>query len=297
MFENLFKKKKKNQIDSIKECEESKSENKDEKIFNLTIEQIKSDFSEKCVKINFDCIDESIFISKLGGLPYLPNDKNFPLDENNAQMQLLLQINCKDLEKFDFCKLPKTGILQFFIAKDNFYGWNSSLPAEQTGFKIRYFEKIDFSVKAEDVKNKIIQTEESKSPILEQNVKILFEESFSTISINNFNFDEIFVEIYNKLYGETKIETYFDLENTFIDKITKTLGDFESKISGFPAFCQDDPRCVKAEYKNFDYLLLQLASDATNLQFGDNGIANFFIPQANLQTADFSKVLYNWDCY
>ena len=26
------------------------------------------------------------------------------------------------------------------------------------------------------------------------------------------------------------------------------------------------------------------------------GVANFFIPRANLERLDFSQVLYNWDC-
>lgn len=301
MFEKLFKKNKKNEETAAASEKNSAEENtnKDSEVFNLTLEQIKREFSEKCVKISFDSIDENIFASKLGGFPYLPKGESFPLDANQKQMQLLLQINCADLVKFDFCQLPKTGILQFFIAKDRYYGWDSENPTEQTGFKVRYFEQVDTGVSIEDVKARIVEDEENKarSPILAENIRLVFEEGISTISINNENFDDIFVEKYNKNYGEDKIETYFDLDNAFIDKITKDLGDFESKTGGYPGFCQDDPRCAAADYSDYDYLLLQLESDSTNLQFGDDGIANFFIPKNTLQNADFTKVLYNWDCY
>ncbi len=299
MFGNLFKRNKKAEAATNNEKNNAeRNVDNDSEIFDLTIEQIKREFSEKYVKISFDSIDENIFASKLGGFPYLPKGESFPLDEKQKQMQFLLQINCADLIKFDFCQLPKTGILQFFIAKDKLYGWDSENPTEQTGFKVRYFEKIDTSVSIEDVKAQIIAEEENKarSPILAENIRLVFEEGIGTISINNENFDDVFVEIYNKNYGEAKIETYFDLDNSVIDRITRDLGDYGSKIGGYPAFCQDDPRCTD-DYRAYDALLLQLESDSTNLQFGDDGIANFFIPKNALKNADFTKVLYNWDCY
>ncbi|MCB5607999.1 DUF1963 domain-containing protein [[Ruminococcus] gnavus] len=31
--------------------------------------------------------------------------------------------------------------------------------------------------------------------------------------------------------------------------------------------------------------------------WGDSGICNFFITKKDLENKNFSKVLYNWDCY
>ena len=67
------------------------------------------------------------------------------------------------------------------------------------------------------------------------------------------------------------------------------------KIGGYPSFCQDDPRYdLEEKYE----LLFQLDSDSDlELRWGDMGVANFFITTKDLETRDFSRVMYNWDCY
>ena len=45
-------------------------------------------------------------------------------------------------------------------------------------------------------------------------------------------------------------------------------------------------------------LLFQLgSSDQFNCMWGDMGVANFFICRDDLKRAEFSSVMYNWDCY
>lgn len=44
-------------------------------------------------------------------------------------------------------------------------------------------------------------------------------------------------------------------------------------------------------------LLFQLDSDDDlDVIWGDMGIANFFIPPDDLARAEFSRVVYHWDC-
>ena len=66
---------------------------------------------------------------------------------------------------------------------------------------------------------------------------------------------------------------------------------------GYPNFTQEDPR---SQDSPFNTLLLQIDSmeeEGRNpILWGDCGVANFFIPQADLENLDFSRVLYNWDC-
>ena len=52
----------------------------------------------------------------------------------------------------------------------------------------------------------------------------------------------------------------------------------------------------------YDTLLLQIDSDTDDnndfeIIWGDCGVANFFINSEALLKKDFSKVIYNWDCY
>jgi len=66
-----------------------------------------------------------------------------------------------------------------------------------------------------------------------------------------------------------------------------------SQVGGYAAFTQEDPRAVDSPL----VLLFQLNSDDdADMMWGDCGIANFFIDPDELAKADFSRVLYNWDC-
>jgi uncharacterized protein YwqG len=51
----------------------------------------------------------------------------------------------------------------------------------------------------------------------------------------------------------------------------------------------------------FDTLLLQIDSDGKGgkdrVLWGDVGIGGFFINGEALRRGDFSRVLFNWDCY
>jgi uncharacterized protein YwqG len=44
-------------------------------------------------------------------------------------------------------------------------------------------------------------------------------------------------------------------------------------------------------------LLFQMdIDDEAGIMWGDSGVANFFISQPDLESKNFSRVLYNWDC-
>jgi uncharacterized protein YwqG len=62
------------------------------------------------------------------------------------------------------------------------------------------------------------------------------------------------------------------------------------KLGGYPTFTQTDPRGSD----RFE-LLLQLDSDDA-MMWGDAGVAGFFIAPGDLARADFSRVMYHWDC-
>ncbi|WP_268866745.1 DUF1963 domain-containing protein [Thomasclavelia ramosa] len=57
----------------------------------------------------------------------------------------------------------------------------------------------------------------------------------------------------------------------------------------------------RSSEKYDDYiLLLQIDSVGIGdkeIMWGDSGICNFFITKKDLENKNFSKVLYNWDCY
>ncbi|MDN5490601.1 MAG: DUF1963 domain-containing protein, partial [Acinetobacter sp.] len=38
-------------------------------------------------------------------------------------------------------------------------------------------------------------------------------------------------------------------------------------------------------------------AEGIEIMWGDSGVGNFFIHPDDLEKRDFSKVVYNWDCY
>ena len=64
---------------------------------------------------------EVIATSRFGGLPDLPDSIKWP-EVNGKKMKFITQINLEDLNEFDTSNLlPESGMLYFFIDKDNYY--------------------------------------------------------------------------------------------------------------------------------------------------------------------------------
>ncbi len=65
------------------------------------------------------------------------------------------------------------------------------------------------------------------------------------------------------------------------------------RLGGHCAFTQDDPRTDDEPW----FSLLQLDSEPhARIQWGDMGIAHWFIREADLRARDFTRVWYHWDC-
>ena len=115
----LFKPAPKPKITKTKEVEEIKDKVKLDTIIN----EIKKRTEMEYYKISLGEETNDIYTSKLGGLPYWDLNKEYPTDSNGKKLILLAQINFEK-EKFDDERLPKNGILQFFIDDDDLLGCN-----------------------------------------------------------------------------------------------------------------------------------------------------------------------------
>ena len=215
-------------------------------------------FSKKYYKI--ECISETprLSSSKFGGVPYCKSLDEIPCDSEGKRMTLLAQINFDEVED-GLSLLPEQGILQFYISvKDGSYGADFSNLLNKNGFRVVYHEKIDYTISESDVTSKgFSESKERSAPVI----------SLCKIRL---------VPCTDK-------------------------SDSGSHIFGTPLFCQEDPRPTKPEYssKKYDTLLLQIDSCATkgHVEFGDQGIAHFFINRKALERKDFADILYTWDCY
>ena len=281
----------------------TKTEKQAEPLSDETLEkiisEIKAETSVPCMKLVLKDGTPSLTASKLGGLPYIPHDGALPLDAQNNQLKLLAQINCSDLSGLQ--GFPERGLLQFFIATNRLYGLSTASPTEQTGFALRYYETIDETVTEDEVKAKTAVPDDSvkiRTPLVNEPLSIEFEADTDFISTGDFRFEKLLVQKAEALCPNCGVKSLFDLTEEQQQKLAAEFQGKGSKIFGFPHFAQDDPRGIADKgLEGFDTLLLQLDSDSENIDWGDSGTGCFFIEQSALAARNFSKVLYNWDCY
>ena len=265
------------------------------KVYN----DIKNETKKEAMSIALKKQKTELTDSKVGGIPYLPVGVDVPVDDEGRQLTLLAQINCEELEGMD--DYPQKGILQFFILMDDCYGLDFDNANEQNTFRVVYYDNIDENVKEEDILkiyNPYIE-EEDYLPF-EGEFKMVFTPYEEGITLEDFNFDKVFVKRYNELFQDNQIEAFWDLDDDSEDELYEEVSGDGSKIGGYPYFTQSDPRAYE-NLDSYNTLLLQIDSmddEKGNVQtiWGDAGVCNFFINKDKLRNLDFSDILYNWDC-
>ncbi len=243
----------------------------------------------------------SVFDSKLGGTPYFPKDMEYPCarsgDWQGEPLALLAQLNFEKLPHIpDF---PTKGILQFFIAPDDCYGYNYKDCTRQDNFRVIYHETILTD------ETKLLSAEDlpdfrgSCLPFSGEYGLDAYEKMMMT-NRQYREYQDAFVKCYNELADEP-IDDFWDLDNKQLNELDM-YDDInpDAWISGYPFFVQNDPRDVDESLSDCDVLLFELNSTEFGdpiVSWGDLGTGSFFIPRERLKKLDFSRVLYNQDCY
>lgn len=272
-------------------------------VFPDKLDDVLKEFSEQTVvpAITLKAVRRpgSVYESKFGGTPYLPEGFVYPYNESASSdrkpLKLLAQLNFTELPHLP--GFPQQGILQFYVAyeeKDDVYGLDFDDPASQKSFRVIYHKEI--------VTDEMLL---QQPPVLEQadNTYFPFQGEFSLIeeettqpmSVNDFRFENMFMTVYKK-HIPTEIKRSFELESKTYDKIFKSFSGTGHHIGGYPFFTQEDSRGYSERFQNHTVLLLQIDS-ADEIIWGDSGVANFFITPEDLKNCNFSNVLYTWDCY
>lgn len=291
----------------------------DNKTVKSLLRELKNRTEKDAIRLQ---IDESriptLTGSKLGGIPYWDSRQAYPADSNGNPLVLLAQFNLRELPENDL--LPKTGLLQFFLLDDRYYG----VPLQESGYpqntyQVVYHEKIDESVTKEQVlalgirtsldflypteRKTGLQGDRFQFPVIGE-----YAVCFQTVKVYMNDNDVRCNDMLHKIAGEMGIELDSRLEfNQLFDAFENgdqryanihesTWGHY---LFGYPHFTQEDPRSPEgAEY--YDILLFQLDSDSWNekwrVLWGDAGVGSFFINSKRLAAMDFDDVLYHWDC-
>ena len=244
--------------------------------------------------------------SKFGGVPYWNfAEKTYPCDREGNKLVLLAQINCLELPKNpDLPEFPEIGLLQFFIALNDSMGLDYDNPISQKDFRIIYWEKVDENISidnilAQDIPTTLTMTDDEFFPIYDGTEYALnFDLQTTSLGEHSFEFESEVKKAAKELDivipDDGECSALFDEEEES-SKIKGLKSNAGHWIGGYPFFTQTDPR-TWGDFDNYGILLLQIDSD-DDIMWGDCGVGNFFITREDLKNRDFSKVLYNWDCY
>lgn len=269
-----------------------------------------------CVDITLTpCDTLTLWQSKLGGWPYLSKDTDYPQDVQGRPLYLLAQINFADVPPLpDF---PRQGILQFFISpfgsRKHLWGLEDKYPDRQDYFRVRYYPEVctdpaavveDFAfVSAPPVKPQpATWLQKLGSWFAKPGPHMPFDHPCAmrfTVGEQLTTLEESGLHFCGKGVPDANADNFLDvLGEDFTEAYSEATECEGHRLGGYAYHIQDNVRRMEnSPYRDY-VLLLQLDSDEANgIMWGDLGVCHFFIHPDDLRRRDFSKVLYNWECY
>ncbi|TNJ34809.1 DUF1963 domain-containing protein [Arenimonas terrae] len=233
--------------------------------------------------------DDEPTASKVGGRAWWPQDEPAPTGSKGQPLVLLAQINFAELPPTP--GYPDRGLLQFFITANDFYGANfdgqlgEDELTRQRDFRVVYWRDTE-----RPSQRLPLVTGDYLPHRPEQPLRMGFEPGREGLSAVDDRFQAAWP---GGLYAAA--EAHAARQGLSADDLVSAVHDrFDGsghKVGGYPHFTQEDPR----RDGGFE-LLLQLDTD-DRMMWGDSGVGGFFIRPDDLARADFSRVLYSWDCY
>lgn len=240
--------------------------------------------------------------SKIGGKPYWPADKEYPVDALGKPMLMVMQINCSQLGLK--APLPEHGLLQWFISLDpeRMYGCRGNFDSDGSGCRVIYHETIDDN--AAPASFPTHETVDEMFTPVKREVAIDVVQEQTSMGVSDGHFNSLFFDIVKTITGveHTAGEMWYEyLDNDDCLYLEQQLGMKRPRhqMLGFPAFDQDDAR---NDLQTQDTLLFQLASQFSTtdrkelVMWGDMGNGFVFINHEDLAARDFSRIYYCWDC-
>lgn len=288
------------------------------------VNEIQKKSKRPVCRLTFSQEPFSITDSHLGGIPYLPQDQEYPMGADGQVLWLCAQINFAQMPQMK--GFPDTGILQFYLSDwhyDAGFGLYSEdvVAIDQRQWRVLYHPVIDKAVTEEMC--------QAKMPVLWEDALELWRTpekplkmgflpvQQESVSDTDYRFDTLFADELSICLPNADAEEYMPYslygntseEQESLAKLREQIKNGGCKMGGYPCYMQDDPRlysdmCSKP-LKEWDTLLFQLDDDTFTFPAGDvgemdfdlnGGTLNFLIRSEDLIKRDFSQVLAQWSC-
>lgn len=221
-------------------------------------------------------------VSSIAGRPSLPQDFDWPLDENGNPLLFLMQVNYAQHPSLE--NHPKTGLLVAFMEDYQeearlFYFKDPSILTRRTP-PDHIYQGSPFSA---DLQNRGAPLDghlfESQIDWGAAEVNRIVDNWWPAENEDMLSDDE--AEIISKMDNELRARLEIDPPYNFY-------------IGGHPVFRQDDPRKFQGDQLQDSEVVLQMGSDIRAVNFGDNGTAVFFTSPHKLHSMNVSDVQF--DC-
>ena len=248
--------------------------------FLKAIEIFKEKTIKECYKVSYEEREVGILDDKLGGMPYLPINEEYPVTSKGKPMGLLLQVNLKNIDLEGY---PKKGILEIFI--DSEFEW----PLE---YQIKVFEEgLEYQTELENIDYNYFPV---STPLA-----ITLSKDICQMPISDYRFSVLFLEIVNEFCG-IEVDSVWDLEDEvdfdWYDLVYQNIVSHPITIGGYADFTQTDPR--DGEIEGYEECLFKLdgGSDYKHFCVGDSGIIFTLISKENIVNNHFEEAKVDWDC-
>ena len=239
--------------------------------------------------------------SKIGGAPYWPTDKEFPVGANGQKMLMVMQVNCAEA-RFK-APLPEQGMLQWFISlnPERMYGCQGNYDDDGSGITVVYHDEVVEGPMMTDVPTHDT-VDDMLTPVKrEVAITILPEDTAMGVSDGHFNglFFDIVKGITGVDYTGKMWYEYLDNEDCLYYEQNLGMKHPCHQMLGYPAYTQDE---VRRDLDSHDTLLFQLDSQYSAIDkkqlvmWGDMGSGYVFINSRDLAARDFTTLFYCWDC-
>ena len=225
------------------------------------------------------------YASRVGGKPYLPGGNEWPADKKGVPMHFLCQLNFEDLPSP--AGFPRSGLLLLFVPNDSMLGmsfhgrseygavWVESTTGGRSPIDPGPHEKRSF---AEGFRNRPLVTKPSPMGVkLQFQPPIPFNARFEALVPGAAALTKSALKSHHKKFANPS-SGYSRWH----------------RLGGYAAFIQEDPR--KGDTAEYIQLLQLDSYDPWGIQFGDGGLAHFFIHPDDLAARRFDNMLYYWDC-
>ena len=217
--------------------------------------------------------------SQLGGKPWWPAALEYPRSQDGQPLFLLAQINLAETELFE--PFPEHGLLQLFIAAGELYGANLDDLTVPNGFHAVLHTNLSQPPAVLRFAAERLAGPKLYLPLQEplRARAIALTRDAMPIDIRDYRFGSVLPDI---AADDDLLEHYADWHMAA-----------PIRLGGYASFTQDDPRDDETDLGDFNLLTI----DTTDgIMWGDSGIGQFLMHEADLRRRDFKRVAYNWDC-